>query len=88
MMDSVTYVDHVIDKKGVHPTQDKVEAIINASVPTNVSQLRSFINTILCRVFCPIWPQLWSHYISYCKRKLPGNGMKTDREHSTKLKVC
>ena len=46
MTDSVTYLGHVIDEKGVHPTQDKVEAIINAAPPSNVTQLRSFLGLV------------------------------------------
>ena len=43
---SVTYLGHCIDKNGIHPTKDKVEAIRNAPAPTNVSELRSFLGMI------------------------------------------
>ena len=44
---------HVIDKDGIHPTQEKVQAIKNAPQPTNIApqptniaQLRSFLGLI------------------------------------------
>ncbi|KAK3766195.1 hypothetical protein RRG08_017637 [Elysia crispata] len=46
MTDSVTYLGHVIDEKGVHPTQDKVEAITSAAPPSSVTQLRSFLGLV------------------------------------------
>lgn len=46
MQPAVTYLAHVIDKDGLHPTKDKVTAIVNAPPPTNVATLRSFIGLI------------------------------------------
>lgn len=43
---SVTYLGHRIDNAGIHPTEEKIEAIRNAPVPTNVKQLRSFLGSI------------------------------------------
>lgn len=40
---SITYLGHVIDKEGLHPTQDKVEAIQDAPRPRNLTGLRSFL---------------------------------------------
>lgn len=42
----VQYLGFVIDKDGLHPTNDKVTAIANAPTPTNVSQLRAFLGLI------------------------------------------
>ena len=42
----VTYMAHRIDKYGMHPTSDKVEAICNRPMPINVSQLRSLLGQI------------------------------------------
>ena len=36
---SVTYLGYCIDKSGIHPTKDKVEAIRIVPAPTNVSEL-------------------------------------------------
>jgi len=40
---SVTYLGHKIDREGLHPIQEKVEAIANAPVPKNVTELRAFL---------------------------------------------
>ena len=46
--DSVTYLGHVFSKDGVRPT-NKVDAIMNAPTPTNVTQVQSFIG--LCNYY-------------------------------------
>lgn len=40
---SVTYLGHKIDSEGLHPVPEKVEAIVNASAPKNVTELRAFL---------------------------------------------
>ena len=46
MQSSVEYLGHCIDASGVHPTSQKVEAILNAPVPQNSQQLRSFLGLL------------------------------------------
>ena len=46
MLESVNYLGHKISEKGLQPTEDKIRAITEASPPTNVSQLRSFLGLI------------------------------------------
>ena len=43
---SIEYLGHVVDEKGIHPTEDKVLAIKEASAPTNLTQLRSFLGLL------------------------------------------
>lgn len=43
---SVTYLGHTIDENGIHPTEDKIEAIRNSPSPKNVKQLRSFLGSV------------------------------------------
>ena len=43
MEPSVEYLGHCIDSSGVHTTTEKVKAILNAPVPQNAQQLRSFL---------------------------------------------
>lgn len=43
---SVTYLGHKIDKEGIHPTEEKVEAIRETPSPKNVRKLRAFLGTI------------------------------------------
>lgn len=52
--DSVTYLGYKIDKFGLHTDSKKVEAIVSAPVPMNVTQLRSFMGLVnFYSKFCP-----------------------------------
>lgn len=44
--DRVKFCGHEIDKYGLHKTQEKIEAVVNAPRPENVSQLRSFLGLV------------------------------------------
>ena len=46
MKSSVTYLGHVIDSQGVHPSPEKTKAIKDAPVPNNVSELRSYLGLL------------------------------------------
>ncbi|XP_039525150.1 uncharacterized protein K02A2.6-like [Pimephales promelas] len=46
LQSSVEYLGHRIDQEGLHPTQHKVEAIVNAPKPTNVSELRAYLGLL------------------------------------------
>ena len=46
MAESVEYLGHVIDAKGLHPTEAKVLAVQNAPVPQDIMQLKSFLGLI------------------------------------------
>ena len=43
---SIEYLGHIIDKDGLHPTREKVQAIQEAQKPRNVGELRSFFEII------------------------------------------
>jgi hypothetical protein len=43
---SVSYLGHIIDAEGKHPTNDKLIAIENAPVPKDVSSLKSFLGLL------------------------------------------
>ena len=43
---SIEYLGYIIDKDGLHPTEEKVRAIKEAPKPRNVSELRSFFGII------------------------------------------
>lgn len=43
---AVNYLGYNIDKEGLHPTEEKVKAITDAPVPTNVTELRSWLGLI------------------------------------------
>lgn len=42
----ISYCGHVIDKDGLHKSQDKIEAVLKAPQPENVSQLRSYLGLV------------------------------------------
>ena len=42
MQPSVEYLGYLIDKEGIHPMAWKVEAICDAAVPSNITELCSF----------------------------------------------
>ena len=44
--DRVQLCGHEIDSEGLHKTQEKIEAVVNAPRPENVSQLRSFLGLV------------------------------------------
>ena len=46
MQESVEYLGHKIDSRGVHTTTSKVDAIQEAPVPRNTQQLRSFLGLL------------------------------------------
>lgn len=60
MVSSVTYLGHKIDAEGIHPTQDKVEAILNAKTPENVSELRTFIGIVT--YYCKFIPNMSTRF--------------------------
>lgn len=42
----INYCGHVIDKAGLHKSNEKTNAVENAPTPENVSQLRSFLGLV------------------------------------------
>jgi hypothetical protein len=44
--DSIEYCGHIIDRHGLHKSQDKIDAVLRAPKPENVSQMRSFLGLI------------------------------------------
>ena len=44
--DSVSYLGHVIDKDGIHPDPKKLQGIVDAPEPQNISELRSYLGMI------------------------------------------
>ena len=46
MLPSVDYLEHTITAEGLQPRREKVHAIVEAPVPQNASQLRSFLGLV------------------------------------------
>ena len=45
-MPEVTYLGHRIDKEGLHPTEAKTKAILQAPTPKNLTELRAFLGLL------------------------------------------
>ena len=45
-VDEVVYLDHFINASCLKPKEEKIEAITNAKIPTNVSELRTFLEVV------------------------------------------
>lgn len=56
---SVSYLGHVIDSQGLHTDPQKVEAIVNAPIPQDISQLRAVLG--LVNYYAKFIPRLASH---------------------------
>ena len=46
MSPSVVYLGHKIDRDGLHPVEDKVNAVVDAPRPTSVPQLKSYLGIL------------------------------------------
>ena len=46
MVSQIEYLGHVIDKDGLHLTEEKIQAIKDTPRPTNVTELRAFLGII------------------------------------------
>ncbi|XP_039291150.1 uncharacterized protein K02A2.6-like [Nilaparvata lugens] len=44
--ESISFLGHVIDAKGLHMNNDKVKAIVEAEPPTNVSELQAYLGLV------------------------------------------
>ena len=55
----VEYLGHVVDGTGIHPTEDKVQAIKEAPVPKDITQLRAFVGLI--NYYGKFIPQVATH---------------------------
>ena len=46
MCDLVEYLGHIVDSEGLHVTPGKIEAIVNAPKPQNVTELRAYLGLV------------------------------------------
>ena len=46
LLSQVEYLGHQISQEGLHPTKEKVRAIVDAPAPCNVTQLKSFLGML------------------------------------------
>ena len=43
MVSAVTFSGHKVDKDGLHPLPDKINAVLNAPTPRNIQELKSYL---------------------------------------------
>ena len=85
MMPEVSYFGHVIFQTGIRPAAEKVRAVFDAPVPTNVSQLKSFLGLINFYSCClSTLSTLLTHY---CRRTHLGSADHHNRKLSTLLRT-
>ena len=81
---SVEYLGHIIDKKGLHPSSEKIRAIKEAPEPKNLTELKSFLGLI--NYYSKFLPNL-ACFLSPLYRLLKKNTKWTwTTEHSTTFK--
>ena len=49
LLPQVEYLGHQISQEGLHPTKEKVHAIVDGPAPCNVTQLKSFLGMLDCK---------------------------------------
>lgn len=93
-VNNVTYLGYVFDKDGIHPSKEKVRAIIDAPIPKDVSQVKSFVGMCtfynrfipnFSKVFAPLYKLLkknskfqWGKEQNKCVSKIK-NLFKSDK---------
>ena len=88
MRTSVTYLGHKIDSAGLHPLQEKIEAITNAPTPTSVQELRSYLGILMYYGKFLQNQLLFSNpCMSYLRKTHHGCGGVPKRRHSTLRKI-
>ncbi|GJT17131.1 putative reverse transcriptase domain-containing protein [Tanacetum coccineum] len=76
ILDSVQFLDHVIDNKGVHVDPAKIEAIRNWAAPTTPMEVRQFLGLVGYYRSAPILalPEGTEDFVVYCNASLKGYG--------------
>ena len=46
LQSSIEYLGHRVDAEGLHPTTDKLRAVVEAPTPKNIQELRSFLGLL------------------------------------------
>ena len=83
----IEYLGHVIDEKGLHPTDDKIAALKDAPTPKNVTQLRSFLGIVnYYGKFLPNLSTKLSPLYSLLRKTINGFGHQTKMLPSSLLR--
>ncbi|GKC52050.1 putative reverse transcriptase domain-containing protein [Tanacetum coccineum] len=75
-LDSIQFLDHVIDNKGVHVDPAKIEAIKNWAAPTTSTEVRQFLGLVGYYRSASILalPKGTEDFVFYCDASLKGYG--------------
>ena len=64
--EKVTFCGHEMDHNGLHKTQSKIDAVVNAPKIENVKQLSSFLGLVeYYSKFCRTYQRFSDHYMNY-----------------------
>jgi len=83
MQPSGKYLGFCIDSKGLHSTEDKLQAIQKASGPTKVTALKSYLGILAYYIvdFCITFQLCWPHYFNCYIKVLRGlEGLKRNKD--------
>ena len=87
MAREVEYLGHQISCQGILPSSSRVEAIANAPMPQNISELRAFLGMLTSfGNFLPHYAQPSTLCIFSSGKALSGNGKLPKQERSGPLK--
>ena len=84
---SVEYLGFIIDKNGLHKSNQKIKAILDAQCPKNVSELKSFLGMVnYYRCFVPNTSSILNPLHSLLKKSEPWIWGKLQNDAFTKIK--
>ncbi|GFW78351.1 uncharacterized protein K02A2.6 [Trichonephila clavipes] len=73
----INFLGHRIDSKGLHKTDEKISAVVNAPVPRNVHELVMHLRLVLCGcVLSHVYPDGSERPIAFASRTLSGSEKK------------
>ena len=78
----LTFFGHDLNSEGVIPSEEKIAAVLNARVPKNVSEVRSFVQLVqYSSKFIPNFSQVASPCGKYSGRDKPLFGALNSKPH-------
>ena len=75
---SVDFLGHRIDAEGIHPLPSKVEAMVKAPAPRNITELKSFLGMV--NYYAKFFPNVSTHLFPLYALLKKEHGWKWDKE--------